>query len=378
MDKEIIPFIRSKDFVLVQELAHGSCGKTVLLKDETIDEYFVCKKYSPLDDAMKNELFDNFIREIKILYLLYHRNIVRIFNCYVYPEFKAGFIIMEYVKGKSIEDYLRVYPERINEIFTQVIDGFTYLERENILHRDIRPNNILVDDAGFAKIIDFGFGKQISLPGDYDKSISLNWWCDILPSEFKSHIYDFRTEIYFVGKLFESIIGENEIGAFNYRGILGTMTKVDYLKRIDSFQKINGAILTNKVEELNFSHEEKRIYQTFADEYISIFAKIGKEVQFSTDNERIINRLEKVYKSSMLEDYVQNSQALVLCFLSGGPYTYYKQNKVSVECLKDMLDLLKKSSTDEQNIIINNLVNRLANIERITEEKTEDDNDLPF
>ena len=100
---------------------------------------------------------------------------------------------MESIDGHEIDNYLRQHPENINEIFFQVIEGFTHLENRSILHRDIRPQNILVDTKGTVKIIDFGFGKQIQAEEDFGKSISLNWWCEI-PLDFKDKIYDFKTK----------------------------------------------------------------------------------------------------------------------------------------------------------------------------------------
>jgi len=79
---EIVKFIRSKDFILVKSLGQGACGKTVLLKDDIITEYFVCKKYSPYHSKHKEQLFKNFVQEIKLLHLIYHENIVRVFNYY--------------------------------------------------------------------------------------------------------------------------------------------------------------------------------------------------------------------------------------------------------------------------------------------------------
>ena len=79
---KVIEFIRSKDFKFIQELGSGAFGKTILLTDEEINHQFVCKKYMPLDFIDKKEFYKNFINEIKLLHLLYHKNIVRIFNYY--------------------------------------------------------------------------------------------------------------------------------------------------------------------------------------------------------------------------------------------------------------------------------------------------------
>src|SRR5262245_37146304 len=79
-----------------------------------------------------------------------------------------------------------------------------YVQRAGILHRDIRMQNFMVRKDGRLKIIDLGFGKRAETSADFDKSISLNWWCQT-PDEFQESRYDFTTEVYFVGKLFERL-----------------------------------------------------------------------------------------------------------------------------------------------------------------------------
>jgi eukaryotic-like serine/threonine-protein kinase len=85
MKDNIIKFLKSKDFLMLEELGRGACGKTVKLYDEVIKETFVCKKYEPFNGEQKEELFGNFIQEIKLLYLLNHNNVVRVFTYYIYP-----------------------------------------------------------------------------------------------------------------------------------------------------------------------------------------------------------------------------------------------------------------------------------------------------
>jgi serine/threonine protein kinase len=174
---DVTTFLRKKDYRLIRELGHGACGKTVLLFDEQIDEYFVCKKYQPFSESQRETLFKNFVGEIKLLHQLHHANVVRVFNYYLYPESLAGYILMEFVDGSDIEEFVKVHPEQCNELFVQAISGFAYLERSGILHRDIRPMNLLVSREGRLKIIDLGFGKRVRVTADFAKSITLNWWC---------------------------------------------------------------------------------------------------------------------------------------------------------------------------------------------------------
>jgi serine/threonine-protein kinase len=99
----IVAFLRKRDYVFVKVLGQGACGQTVLLRDEIIGSDFVCKKYLPFAESHRQELFRGFLREIKLLHEVYHTNVVRVFNYYVYPEQYTGFILMEYVAGKDIK-----------------------------------------------------------------------------------------------------------------------------------------------------------------------------------------------------------------------------------------------------------------------------------
>ncbi|MDR2600914.1 MAG: hypothetical protein LBC53_00450 [Spirochaetaceae bacterium] len=82
---EIIEFVRQKDYIFDRYIDEGGFGKTALLKDPTMDEYFVCKKYEPQPGIDKIEYYENFKNEIKIMYKLFHRNIVRILDLFANP-----------------------------------------------------------------------------------------------------------------------------------------------------------------------------------------------------------------------------------------------------------------------------------------------------
>ena len=150
---DIIPFIKQKDYIMVNNnLGGGSFGQTVLLKDPFINELFVAKKYEPEYKEIKEQFYKNFLDEIKILYKLNHKNIVRVYNYYAYEGIHTGYILMEYVEGTNIADYINEYigvweAASLDEVFTQLIDAFCYIELNGIIHRDIREGNILIDKS---------------------------------------------------------------------------------------------------------------------------------------------------------------------------------------------------------------------------------------
>lgn len=374
MSQNLIEFIRKKDFVFKKELGQGACGKTVLLYDDVIDEHFVCKKYSPYVDEFKNDLFQKFIQEIKLLHLVGHSNVVRIFNYYLYPDQCAGYILMEYVEGTDILTYLKNYPEKTNEIFLQVVKGFQYLEDRKILHRDIRPANIMVTNGGVVKIIDFGFGKHINESNDFDKSITLNWWCEP-PNDFSSDLYNFSTEVYFVGKLFEKIILESKVEHFAYKAILKKMCHKNPVDRMQSFSELDSQLENEKFEGFLFSEDEINHYRSFASCVESCFSKICNSADYVMDVDEVEIALSDLYQGVMLEYYIPAPANLARCFVNG-EYYYRKNASVPVEDLKVFLALLKSCSIEKKNIILRNIHSRLDSLERYS--KVINPEDIPF
>ena len=229
---DIIPFVKQKDYIMVNnDLGGGSFGKTVLLQDPFIDELFVAKKYEPEYDGIKEQFYKNFLDEIKILYKLNHRNIVRIYNYYAYENIFTGYILMEYIDGKNIGNFIADYfapfeNTTLDDVFQQLIDAFCYIEAHGIIHRDIREGNILIDKSGTVKVIDFGIGKIAakaeegnadSLVAEINRAAS-----DTLPQEYYDGVYTNLTDMFYLAELFGRLIdnaGSCDRTDFSYNDI---------------------------------------------------------------------------------------------------------------------------------------------------------------
>lgn len=316
VEANIVEFLRRRDYVLVKELGQGACGRTVLLHDELLDQNFVCKKYSPLEGLDRQALFQNFVREIKLLHDLHHVNVLRVFNYYLYPEKFSGFILMEYVRGDDLPTYLKNNPEQTNEIFLQVIQGFKHLESKSVLHRDIRPANLMVTDDGIVKIIDLGFGKRVETDVDFDKSISLNLWCQP-PKEFRGGTYNFCTEVYFVGQLFQQILIAENIQHFKYAEILNRMSDSRPENRIESFSDVERAVQSDLFREIEFSDSERAVYRDFADGVTERITKLENSIRYVDDPDKIRVALQNVVRSVALEINMPDVAPLLRCFLNG-------------------------------------------------------------
>ena len=366
---DIIPFIRGKDYKFIQNLGAGSFSRTVLIKDEIIDELYACKKYEPsitiTDTNEKKRYFDKFISEVKILNKIVHPNIVRIYNNYIYPNEQVGYIIMEYVENaKSLNEYIGNNTETLNNIFEQIISGFCYLEQHKLCHRDIRSNNILINSNGIVKIIDFGFGKRYSTDNE--------------------PIYNNKTEIYFVGQLIKQIIEENNIKNFRYFSVLNEMIEYNVSNRINSFAEVQNKMSEKELRnKAIFSQDEKDIYK----EIVEKLDETIESVEYGTNVNEInviIQKLEAISVKYCLEDKVLNNKDFAECFFgkvvkvnesSTGWNQYdgecYDIYTIPTSLILQSIDWLNNCNYKQREIIKQNLQGRL-------EKYNTDFADLPF
>lgn len=355
---DIIEFDRKKQFTYVKPLGVGGTGDTHLFEDEATDMLFAFKKYVPKDKRFIDEHYRRFIDEIKMLLKLSHRNIVRIYNYYLYPDLKTGYIQMEYIDGYTIDQYIP-WGKDWNSIFSEVVSAFEYLEINKVLHRDIRSANILIDKDDTVKIIDFGFGKQLNNNIHNGNSILLNWPVTELPEEILDQEYNHKTEVYFVGKLLQKIIKDET--DFKFKHVIENMIRINPSERYNSFSEVSKAISAGLLGEINFTEQEKEAYRIFVNHlnnHINFF--IDKFIPKEDMNEVLI-LIANLIRDSALEEYIQDNSRLIECFISNG-FSYKKRMDVPVKCLFDFYSFLTRISAQKKKIVLDNIYTRLSNV----------------
>ena len=374
LENKIITFDSSKQFKFIKKLGSGGTGDTNLFLDESVDLYFAIKKYSPSKENDIEECYQRFIDEIKILFTIYHKNIVRIYNYYLYPSSKTGYIQMEYIDGKTIDKINPLdYGKTWNEYFIETIDAFDYLFENQILHRDIRASNFMVTENGILKVIDFGFGKQFS-ENNQQNSICLNWQATIHPEEVGiNKEYTYATEIYYIGELFKHLVKNDS--TFLYRDILSKMLEYSPSKRYTTYKEIKQDISGNLFSQIDFSDDERSIYIEFADSLYDSISKFTSTPEFIYDIEDIRISLEKVVKISSLEYYVQRNDEVISCFVNAS-FIYNSKSMIESDVLINFYRLLVDSTNSKRNIIVNSIIARLKNVPVEIEVKSLDV--LPF
>lgn len=378
LPKNTIEFNRPQKYQPVKVLGSGACGMTLQVRDAEMDIDLVVKKFDPNssleeDSESRMELLDRFRDEARILFSINHPNIVRVFNYYDYRDSGTSYIIMELVDGLNVMDFAKENPNRADKIFEKILSGFVHLEGEGVLHRDIRPENILVTDEGEPKVIDFGFGKDIKIDSqDMEKSVSLNWWCEP-PPEFSENVYDFQTEVYFLGKLFQKIIEDGSLSDFKYISVIRDMCHPDREERLCRFMDVWNRVANEQFEELSFSEDEKTTYSEFAHDLVSIFSSIRPSTEYRRDINEVIDHLESLYRDVMLEELIHAPNRLARIFVTGG-FRYHARRKPEVANLKNFLSMIRGLSGEKRNIVLGNILTRLDAIDR----PQDDNDDIPF
>ncbi|WPS88319.1 protein kinase family protein [Brevibacillus halotolerans] len=369
---EVIKFNGMKQFTHLSPLGGGGTGDAYLFKDETTDMLFAFKKYSPKGTNDIDENFQRFVDEIKILFKISHLNVVRIYNYYLYPEAKSGFLQMEYVEGVAIDSFEPdIFGKDWVDIFKEVIYAFEYLEQNRILHRDIRPSNILIDKEENVKIIDFGFGKKLEVTEKEGKSVLLNWPVTQLPNETEFEgIYNHQTEVYFIGKLFQNVLAD-KLSDFKYNYIINKMISIDPLERYSSFNEISRVISNGVISEIDFTKKEKEVYVLFADALAGHILHYNDKYIPIQDIGITISKLDALIRNSSLETHVQDNAQLIRCFITGN-CTFNSKRDIQVSHVKDFYKFLVGLPSYKQKIVLDNIYTRLATI------KVKVDDDLPF
>jgi serine/threonine-protein kinase len=150
-----------------RELGHGAMGVVYLAVDPTIGRKVAVKTLPLLQEyegAEQAAIAERFFREAEAVGRLDHPNIVTVYDAG--KEHDLAYIAMDYVPGASLDAYtgkpdlLPVW--EVLEVAAQVADALDYAHKRNIVHRDIKPGNIMYDrDSGVAKITDFGVARLL-------------------------------------------------------------------------------------------------------------------------------------------------------------------------------------------------------------------------
>lgn len=181
------------NYILLDALGAGSYGEVRLCKDRTTDHLYAVKIFSK--DMLRKKksggtdetYFEDVKREIAVMKKLLHPNVLRLFEVLDDPKVNKMYLILEYmkkgdlinilkrrplgdsdvsdVKDTDFDSFIPLSDLELWNIFRQVAAGIRYLHYQNIVHGDIKPQNLLIGEDGVVKIADFGIAKMLHASG---------------------------------------------------------------------------------------------------------------------------------------------------------------------------------------------------------------------
>ncbi|MBI1783547.1 serine/threonine protein kinase, partial [Candidatus Sumerlaeota bacterium] len=199
------------DYEIQRELGRGGMGVVFKARERTLQRA-VALKFLPPDLASDPKFVEDFYREARAAAQINHPNIVTIFA--VGEAEGRHFIAMEYVSGQTvwsmIKRFNQIHPVQSVEIGRQVCKALSAAHKLRIYHRDIKPHNIMVDEHGLVRVLDFGIARMRD-PGAMIQKVEdeLSGTPTYMsPEQFKMHTTDQRSDIYSLGvTLFHMMAG---------------------------------------------------------------------------------------------------------------------------------------------------------------------------
>ena len=194
----------------VLEMIGGGGMANVYLAHDMILDRDVAVKVLRLDFANSEEFIRRFHREAQSATSLAHPNIVSIYD--VGEEESIYYIVMEHVKGQTLKEYIQTQsPVPIEEalsIMEQITSAITHAHQNHIIHRDIKPQNILLDQSGNVKITDFGIAMALSATSITQTNSVLGSVHYLSPEQARGGVANHQSDIYSIGiVMFELLTG---------------------------------------------------------------------------------------------------------------------------------------------------------------------------
>lgn len=196
-------------YELIEKIGEGGMAKVYKAKDQLLNR-FVAVKILKTELSNDNEFVEKFKREATAVASLSDNNIVNIYD--VGSQGNINYIVMEFIDGKTLKELIvekkRLACDEAAKIAIEICKALDCAHRNNIIHRDIKPHNILVTNEGLVKVTDFGIAKASNSATITNSNKVMGSAHYFSPEQAKGSVVDTRTDIYSLGiVMYEMVTG---------------------------------------------------------------------------------------------------------------------------------------------------------------------------
>ena len=196
-------------YKILEMIGGGGMANVYLAHDIILDRHVAVKVLRP-EFSNDDEFIKRFRREAHSTTSLNHPNIVSIYD--VGEENDIYFIVMEYVEGKTLKQYIQqnkvILIEEVIDIMKQLTSAIEHAHQNQIVHRDIKPHNILIDNLGHVKVTDFGIAMALTATSITQTNSVLGSVHYLSPEQARGGMANKKSDIYSLGVvMFELLTG---------------------------------------------------------------------------------------------------------------------------------------------------------------------------
>jgi serine/threonine protein kinase/Flp pilus assembly protein TadD len=260
-------------YEILRILGEGGMGAVYEARDREVDR-IVAFKVIRADLIGNSEILNMFKQELVLARQVTHRNVVRIYDLGTADGLR--FITMQFVEGQDLKYLIRkkgkLPPAEAAAIMLQVLEGLEAAHKENVVHRDLKPQNIMVDAQGGAYVMDFGLAHSTKSGGT--EGILLGTPDYMSPEQARREDVDARSDLFTCGLIFyEMLTGELP---FSGRTLTETLEARVLRTAVPPAEKNPGTpkVLSNITARLMATAREDR-YQTAAEVIYDLQVYLG-------------------------------------------------------------------------------------------------------
>ncbi len=197
-------------YQVIEELGLGGMGRVYKVLDKTVDEKVALKLLNP-DIAVQEQTIERFRNELKLARKISHRHVCRMYD--LSEAEGMPFITMEYISGEDLKSLIKragqISVGKAINLIQQILEGLVEAHRLGVIHRDLKPQNIMVDMEGNAKITDFGIARSIQTKGLTGPGVIIGTPEYMSPEQVEGKPVDQRSDLYSLGIiLYELVTGK--------------------------------------------------------------------------------------------------------------------------------------------------------------------------